>query len=384
MSSIYFPRAGAWSREEVFFSLPEYMTRLCLEISKAKHSIQLECFIFESGQIALQLMRALEAAAKRGVQIQVVFDGFGARTLTQTELTQFERLGVHTRIYHPLPRPFAHLYRGRWPNFQRAFTLLLSWNRRTHRKLCVIDRSRAFIGSANLSDRFLAWRETIALVEGHSVASIQNSFDFVWNRSVSPLLPNLSHHPLVDRRNARRTSAWVRTNHTLRLRLRHRLGLQRLLRHARHRVWIETAYFVPSPMLLRALVTAAKNGADVRVILPRKSDVAIVRWVSQLFQATLIRAGIQVYEYLPTMLHAKTLVIDDIALVGSTNLNYRSFYHDLEIDLVLNRFNAVQAIARQFEQDLSECQRISERYLNERPLAVKMAGYLASLLKNWL
>ena len=377
-----------WQSEALVFGVPQFIHRVEQAIAAAKRSIVLEMYILRADHTGQRVIQALLAAAQRGVHIRLIIDGFGSRAWHAKALLNLIQQGVFIRVFHPLPRPFHALIRGHWRGALHAATLLLKVNQRTHRKLIVVDQCHAIVGSANVSDQFLHWRETSAEVHGKAALELQQCFEEVWPRCHNPAAVDVktpSFTLITTRRSkARLKSGLVRSNHALRFRLQQRLHLQRTLRKAQKRLWIATAYFIPSPMLLRSLRIAADKGVDVRLILPWQTDVRPARWVAQLFYARLLDAGVKIYEYQPTMMHAKTLLIDDIALVGSTNLNYRSFYHDLEIDLILKHPTTIMTLQAHMEQDIQHSLRVDRAYLQRRSWRNKVAGWLSLWFRHWM
>jgi cardiolipin synthase len=153
------------------------------------------------------------------------------------------------------------------------------------------------------------------------------------------------------------------------------------MRSAQKRVWITTAYFAPSHGLLRALESAVDNGADVRILVPRNSDIFFMPWVTRAYYSRLLKRGVKIYEYLPRFLHAKSAVIDDWALVGTTNLNRRSFAHDFEIDVVLSKVGSVEELATQFLVDLNSSEQIM---VPAGGVKAFLGRWVSLIFKNWI
>jgi cardiolipin synthase len=158
--------------------------------------------------------------------------------------------------------------------------------------------------------------------------------------------------------------------------------LVRILKSER-RIWIENAYFVPDGSLVRALRTAAEAGVDVRIVVPAVSDVFFIPWVTSAFHVGLLQAGVRIFEYTKGMLHAKTMLIDDWGLVGSSNLNHRSLLHDLEADLVLGAEDASRSLEEQFEVDCTDSREVTLRNWRERPWLERVLGRML-LWMRWV
>jgi cardiolipin synthase len=152
----------------------------------------------------------------------------------------------------------------------------------------------------------------------------------------------------------------VRLNVTLPQRRRVFADFIRRLRSAKHRIWITNAYLAPSPTLIRTLTRAARLGVDVRLLVPRESDVFFMPWVATVHYALLFAAGVRIYEYLPRFLHAKSVIIDDWATIGTSNLNHRSLLFDLEVDIALSSHDAIEQLAEQYLRDLHDAEELLE------------------------
>lgn len=153
---------------------------------------------------------------------------------------------------------------------------------------------------------------------------------------------------------------------------------------ATQRIWITNAYFIPGEHLLRGLCEAAWSGIDVRILLTRDNNHAFMGWATTTFYEKLLKCGVHIYEYEPSMLHAKTLIIDDWITVGSTNLNSRSIFHDFEIDVVLNTATAKRAIENQFLTDLAKSQRVRIKELKYIGWWRRCLGHIILLVRHWI
>lgn len=372
-----------WRTEQVYFETDVYFEAIIRALDEARRSVEMEMYIFERDELGMSVLAALERAAGRGVSVELVIDGLGSPDWSMSDLRELADKGVLVRVYHPAPWPISRLFLRDGINFSRFFRVLRTLNSRNHKKVLIVDGECAFTGSMNITLAHRLWRETSVRVCGEEVSSLQEYFTMTWSHSYNPDLPRLrkQRRRKLSQRVAER---WVRTNVTRRLRRRHNRDLADRIARAEQRVWLTNAYFIPSPRLMRALMRAALAGTDVRLLLPRKSDVRLVRWVSVLFYRTLIRSGVQIYEYLPAMLHAKTVLLDDRASIGTTNLNYRSLYHDLEVDVVVSQNATLQALHEQYLHDLRSAEKISEAWLGQRPWFLRLAGFLGSWLKWYL
>jgi cardiolipin synthase A/B len=179
-------------------------------------------------------------------------------------------------------------------------------------------------------------------------------------------------------------SGLVRLNNKLALRRKNYRDLLARIAAARERIWITNAYFVPRGGLLRALGAAAKAGVDVRILVPAKSDIIFMPWVAAAFYYGLLKSGVRVFEYQPAVLHAKTMLIDDWMTVGSSNLNSRSMFHDLEADVVLSTCESLRALEAAFERDLGQSKEVILADWLKRPILQRWLGRIALRAKRWL
>jgi cardiolipin synthase len=162
------------------------------------------------------------------------------------------------------------------------------------------------------------------------------------------------------------------------------LQLLRMLETSRHRICITNAYFNPSPRVLKTLKRKSEEGLDVQLLVPRRSDIVFFPLLSRSFYADLLQAGIRVYEYHERILHSKTMIIDDYLIVGSTNLNYRSLFHDLELDLLITDPVAVGQMEQRFASDVGASIEITFASWQKYPWLGKLLGLLSRFLRYWL
>jgi cardiolipin synthase len=343
-------------------------------MKEAKYSIDIESYIFMLDEAGERVLSALEDATARGVRVRLAVDGIGSSTWTRALRQRATNGHILFKVYHELP--WERWWRGgRAGRGRRKLSAILRrLNVRNHRKVCVIDRACAFVGSMNVAAYHLpslvgdeAWRDTGVMVEGSEVAVLADSFEEIWIGSWRRLRRRL-------KRKRAQSSDLVRLN--LRHKQRQANYVDLLIRtvRARQRVWITNAYFVPDGSILRAVAIAARAGVDVRIIVPRFSDVVFMPWIASAFHLGLLRAGVKVFEYQRSILHAKTMLIDDWGLVGSSNLNHRSLLHDLEADVVLSDEKACQALENQFVQDCEGSREITLENWRARPFVERILG----------
>lgn len=339
----------AQAQEKLFFEAGHFFETLAKDIESARVSICVEMYIWSNDEVGKRFWNLLEAAARRGVRVRIVMDGVGSWFWLHAHQAQLDRGLAELRIYRPV----------RWPALGKGgfHRFVARMNQRNHKKVILIDDEVAFTGSMNFTHRSLLWKECGLRVTGPSVPLLKSLFDDIWARAGE----NGDRHAVIANRQLSSrllASHSVRSNQFYQLRNRHMHDLKRRIQNAGQRVWLVTPYFVPNLGLFLALLKAAKRGVDVRLILPRKSDVWFTRWVAHLHYRFMLKAGIKVYEYLPRILHAKISLVDGWAFVGSSNMNRRSAYLDLELDIVLKARRSVELLEEEFKRDLRDSEKV--------------------------
>lgn len=368
-----------WDSAQVFHNGDEFFSALEAALDCAQQEIDMESYIFASDTIGRRVMDALGRAVARGVRVRLLVDGIGSSSWSRAVGSWAKSLGVQFKIYHQ--PPWERWWRGgeAGPKRARFRELLRRLNKRNHRKVCIIDSQTAFVGSMNVIDCHVpsiagaeTWRDTGACVTGRNVGELKSSFEWSWYGPLRRLAMRLR-----GRQRPARSSELVKLNTRRKQRQDNYLDLLVRIVASERRAWITNAYFVPDGSLLRSLGVAAKAGVDVRILVPQFSDIRFIPWIASAFHLGLLRAGVRVFEYTGSVLHAKTMVIDDWALVGSSNLNHRSLLHDLEADVVLPGERERTSLERQFLVDLESAQEVTLDSWSSRP-------WIERLLGRWL
>lgn len=355
----------SWSSVRIFYSGDEYFESMLQDIRQATQSITIESYIFNIDPLTNTILTALGDARTRGVSVKIVVDGFGAYYNIPDLDRLCSRLGIEFRVFHPLPYPLLWA-RELFSKYSLNNSLFYkSLNRRTHRKVTIIDEKRAYLGSLNFtqdhSEKYrgeLAWRDTGVWVEGPPLKALVLAFQISYLRTyVKGLTQWIGRWRLREEPFEK----VLRLNTTQRSRRRLYRNLLFRLRTAKSRVYITTAYFLPKRSLLRALLKATQRGVDVQILIPGKSDVPMVKWAAFYLVRFLLQKKITIYEYQKTILHAKTMIIDDEAFIGSFNLNHRSILHDLEVEAVLKDPESLHSMLTQWSKDLQDSKCVGEK-----------------------
>jgi cardiolipin synthase A/B len=345
-------------------------------IAAARAWVHFETYIFESDAVGLQFIEALCERARAGVEVRLMVDGIGSYGLEDAVGAQLTAAGVELVVYEPFWR--------RWG--------LSRWIKRDHRKIMIVDGVRGFVGGHNIGLEYaarevggLGWRDTHLEVRGPAVGELETMFRSTWLAARGKPFPlraraGLDGPPVSD-------GEWAMAlgvDHRGR-RSDIRRNLIHGIRRARRRVWAASAYFVPDPRIRRILRRAARRGVDVRLIVPEHSDLRSVQWAGEYTYARLMRAGVRIFLWKDSHMHAKTMVIDGVwSMVGSYNLDYISLVHNQEVVVLAIGERTGGQMEAMFEADLTHCRELDlERWL-ERPWPQRFMAALFYRFRRWL
>jgi len=312
-------------------------------IASAQRSLRFEMYIFEDTPIGQRFRQTLIDAAQRGARVQVLIDSFGSITLLDSFWEPLRRAGGEMRWFNPLS--------------------LRRFGFRNHRKLLACDQCVAFVGGFNVAPSWegdgitRGWRDLGMKLTGPLVRELESSFDDMFARA------EFRHKRFTQWRQHRAKQHLIGENGELLLTGpgRGRSPIKRALRndlaYSRH-VQIIAAYFLPPLRLRRALTRVARRGGRVQLILPGKSDIPLIQLAAHSLYARLLRAGVEIYEYQPQILHSKLVIIDDIVYVGSSNLDTRSLNINYELLLRFPMSPLAIEARKVFADDLSRSRQI--------------------------
>ncbi|MEP7126033.1 MAG: phosphatidylserine/phosphatidylglycerophosphate/cardiolipin synthase family protein [Byssovorax sp.] len=319
---------------------------LVAEIEKARVSVNIVLYIWEEGAASERIVAALAARARAGVRVRVLVDAVGSPDFGERLGPRLAEIGCETRIFRP-SLPSAGLARN-------------------HRKIVIIDGVVGLTGGFGIRDNWLgdgdsegAWRDTAVCFAGPAVADAQQAFAENWQEAGGPLLPLEDFPPPEPAGHA--VVAFVSSTASPVVTRAERLT-QLLITAATRRLWIANAYFVPSRAILDKLGAKASDGVDVRVLVAgQKSDSKTSFGAQQFHYGELIERGVRVWEYRPSMLHSKTMLIDDhLVLVGSVNLDPLSLNTLDEGALVVENPRLAAALAKAHLDDCARAELLTE------------------------
>ncbi|MES1245191.1 MAG: phospholipase D-like domain-containing protein [Acidobacteriota bacterium] len=357
------------NRVEVYFRGQDAFAAMREAVVGARKEILLESYIYKDDATGRGFLDELSVAARRGVEVSVLADALGSFSTRSAFWQEMKRRGIHVRLYHPL------------------FSALWYQPFRDHRKILVVDRRVAFTGGMNIGEEYGStsaalgetWRDTHVRVEGPAAWEMAVVFSEGWVQAggepleLSPLSAAEAAAPgtrilVLDSRPNRGTAESAS-------------AMAAIVGAARRRVWLTNAYFAPGWAAVRILGNAAQRGVDVRLLLPGRTDVPIVRRAAHGYYDRLLARGVRVFEYQTSILHAKSLTADGyITLAGSTNLDFRSFLFNAECDLCMLDEAVARRAEEAFEEDLLGAVEVHRTLWRRRPLLRKAGDSLARML----
>ncbi len=345
-------------------------------VAAAKHHIHIEYYIWEPDQIGTQLRDALVERARAGVKVRLIVDATGSSKLKKKFLAPLLAAGVAVAKFNPIRlRPL----RLRRPDF------------RTHRKIVVCDGNVGFTGGMNITDFHSAalskdyWRDTHLQITGTAVWPLQRMFIEDWYFAAEtkkfPVAPEMF------------PSAAEPGEHLVQIigsgpdsdRFAIHKMIFTAINQSTERCWLTTPYFVPDEALLMAITTAALRDVDVRLIVPKKGDSRLVDLAARSYFPELLAAGVRVYEYEARFIHAKTLVCDsDVTIIGTANLDNRSFRLNFEVAAVILGATANLTLANAFLVDLKDSAEITRGAFERQPFSKRLGQASARLISPLL
>lgn len=371
----YTQRTGTYpiydNTDVTYFPLGEdKFKEMLIQLEQAKHFIFMEYFIVDEGHMWGKILEILAKKAAEGVDVRIMYDGTCEFALLPHDYPKrLNKLGIKCKIFSPVA-PFISTH----------------YNYRDHRKILVIDGHTAFNGGVNLSDeyinrvnRFGHWKDTAVMVKGEAAKSFTLMFLQMWNIDeknaeydkflLCPKAPDNTNFAKgyvmpygdcpLDEDNV---GEWVYMD---------------ILNRSTRYVHIMTPYLILDGTMESTLKFAAKRGIDVTIILPGIPDKTVPYALAKSHYASLIEAGVKIYEYTPGFVHAKVFVSDDeTAVVGTINLDYRSLYHHFECATYMYKTNCIGDIEADFQQTLAKCRRVTPETIRKEKLSLKIMGFL--------
>jgi len=342
-------------------------------IRGAQKSIDLEAYIFSKGEVMEEFVDALTERAKAGVKVNVVLDGLGSLKTTRHTLRRLIDAKGAVQFYHPL----------RWYSWDR-------YNNRTHRELLVVDGKVGFLGGAGVADWWLKdidgkrrWRDTMVRIEGPIVADLQGVFAENWVEAAGRVIVGSEYFP-VPEKPGKQQGMIIASPASASSSSRARMLMQLLVASSQKTVYISTPYFLPDVDLRREMKEARKRGVDIKVLTPGpNNDHILTRSASRRVYGELMESGVEIYEYQPGMIHQKLLLVDGVwSVVGSTNMDNRSFHLNDEVNLCAFDGEITKQLTALYLDDLKHAHRMTYDEWKKRPFWDKAFEWTGKLIER--
>ena len=335
---------------------------LLAELRKAVHHIHIQYYIFCDDGIGTQVKEVLMEKAKAGIEVRVLYDDVGCWKVKDRFFDEMKDAGIEVQAFLPVVFP--------------VFTSKVNY--RNHRKIVVIDGKVGFMGGMNIADRYAngtswgTWRDSHFKFVGKGVHGLQAAFLIDWYAASKKFLNDNCYYP----------EAKIYSDNILQIATSGPTGQWRTLlqatifaiANAKRYIYIQTPYFLPTEGLNQALQIAALGGVDVRLMLPKHSDVRSVNMASHSFIDEMVKAGVKVYFYKPGFLHSKLVVSDDmLTSIGSANMDFRSFEHNFEINAFVYQQDFARQMKHIFMHDIQSCERLNPSLWLKRPYKQRLS-----------
>ena len=356
---------------ELLIDGENFFPRMLQCINEAKSFILFEQYLVESGAITRQFVEALCAAAERGVQVNLLFDDFGARALLEHDRKRLQECQCQLHFYNPfrIKRKSGNLFRN-------------------HRKLLVIDKRYAFIGGAGLTDDFSLpnghtppWHEVMLEIRGPNIVDWISVFSQTWDHGtgIKLTLPATRSHAHVGTQSGQ----VLLSSGPMRQDINRAVFKQ--IKRAKHYVWLTSPYFVTTWKIRRNLRRAARHGVDVRLLFPGPiSDHPWVSFAIRRYYKRMLRQGVRIFEYQPRFIHAKITLCDDWVSIGSSNLDRWNQHWNLDANQAVHNEDFARQVKHLFESDFIESNEITYQDWLHRPRLDRIREWFSSRIVGLL
>lgn len=357
------------NRVETYTNGYSMLQSLLREISKAQKHIHIEFYIFINDAVGRMVRDALIDKVRAGVEVRVLYDDVGCWNVPNAFYDEMRAAGIDVRSF----------LKVRFPRFTSRV------NYRNHRKIVVIDGKIGFVGGMNLAERYLkgmswgTWRDTHILLEGKAVHGLQTTFLLDWYFVDRTLISESRYYPKLE--NAGNALVQIAASDPIGPWKGIMQGLSMAMSSAKRYFYMQTPYFLPTEQVLAAMNTAALAGVDVRLIIPYRSDSQLTHLGTCSYIEDVLQAGVKVYLYKSGFLHSKMMVSDDeLSTVGSTNIDFRSFEHNFEVNAFIYDAETALQMREIFLQDQRDSEQIFLKNWVKRPWWRKAAESLVRLM----
>jgi cardiolipin synthase len=341
-------------------------TAMLEAIAAAKQSVNFDAFLFSSGHVGSQFIDAFTKKAKEGVRVRVLLDAVGSGNLEDADVERLRHAGCSFAYYHPTWSWQIHTF-----------------NRRSHRRILVVDGRIGFTGGIGFSDEWRGnadspdhWRDVHAQLEGPIVARLQSEFQQLWIKATGETISGSGEFPVLEPAGTLKAQVVPSHGFTVTpLTLVQAVAFSSAVKS----IYITNAYCAPSESQTQALVEAVKRGVDVRLLLPgRHNDQPMTKAAGRTAYGKLLEGGVKIYEYEPTMIHSKTMVVDGLfSIVGSSNFDARSAEINEELDVTVYDAAFGQQMIEVFMEDLEKSRPYTLEEFRKRSLKERLSEWIA-------
>jgi cardiolipin synthase A/B len=367
------------NRIELLFNGDETFPAMLRDIKTAKSTITFAQYLYEEGSISYEFAQAFSDRCRAGVQAHILIDNQGSQKLPRKIPAMMRDAGCHVEFFRRVEAQQVFLP---WR--------LLKYNYRNHRRVLVIDGRVGFTGGYGISEAWTGdgrtedhWRETNARVEGPVVKYLQAAFTESWLEATGALLGGDGYFPRLEPRG--KVSAQMVKSSPIGGSFQNYMLFLLSITSAKKSILITNSYFIPDDTMIEALLKAAARGVRVVILVPGKIDHQITYRASRSNYGRMLLGGIQIFEYMPALMHAKTMVVDGVwATVGSTNFDNRSFALNEELNLTVYDSGIAQRLEEAFEQDLKYSRKITYDEWSSRGIGERIYEIFAFPVREYL
>ena len=357
---------------DIFTDGNEKFEALITDMEAAEHFIHIQYYIIKNDVLFERIRRVLEQKVKEGVEVRILFDAMGCRSVSRRYWKKMKEAGIQTAEFFPASLRRMHL----------------RINYRNHRKIAVIDGKKAYVGGFNIGKEYIGldpkfgyWRDTHLRIRGSAVLALELRFIMDWNYTAKEnLFQEEKYFKVPEKIYGDSLIQIIYSGPDTSLQ-NIRNNYLRLIAKAEKSIYIQTPYFIPDEAILNALIIAAHSGIEVNIMIPCKPDHPFVYWATYSYIGDMVHAGAKCYTYNNGFLHAKGVIVDEKVLCyGTANMDIRSFQLNFEVNAVIYDQEEAARMTEIFREDLKQCRQITKDFYNRRSLFIRIKEQFCRLL----
>ncbi len=343
------------------------------DIKKARHHIHIQYYILRNDNLGKKIILELTKAAMRGVEVRLLYDAMGSRTLFKRTFRRFRQNGGKVAVFFP----------------SKLHLINIRINYRNHRKIVVIDGEIGYVGGFNIGNEYIGknkffgkWRDTHIRLTGSAILALQERFLMDWRYASKEKINTITGVSYFDE-NAKHGNSAIQIVSSGPDEVEQQIKLLyiKMIQRAEKYIYIQTPYFVPDEALFETLKIASLSGVDVKLMIPNKPDHMFVYWATFAYVGELLKAGARCYIYEDGFLHAKTMVVDGkIASVGTANYDVRSFKLNFEVNAVIYDEKEAEKFAEIFRNDINKSMEMTILHYNKRSSLIRIKEAFSRVL----